>query len=55
MTAACATGKRRYRNRLDAKIALTDTRRRDRRETRAYRCNTCRGWHLTSQPARRNA
>ncbi|MFJ6239814.1 hypothetical protein ACIQH0_37810 [Streptomyces griseus] len=47
----CLTGKRRYRNRLDARIALANTRRRDRGEKRAYQCPGCHGWHLTSKPA----
>lgn len=41
--------KHRYRDELDAKIALTfmpDNP--QRREVRAYRCPRCRGWHLTS-------
>ena len=47
-------GKRRYRSEIDAKIALTriartgDDSRRDKTPRRAYRCGTCKGWHLTS-------
>lgn len=58
MTASCPSGKRRYRDRIGAQLALAVINRRSggrRRETRAYRCDTCRDWHLTSQPARRNA
>lgn len=43
----------RYRNRLDAKIALASThasRGSKREETRIYRCPECRGFHLTSWP-----
>ncbi|WP_186343712.1 hypothetical protein [Streptomyces sp. CFMR 7] len=46
----CLTGKRRYRNRLDARIALANTRRRDHGEKRVYQCPGCHGWHLTSKP-----
>lgn len=48
---SCLTGKRRYRDRVGAKFALAVIKRRGgkrRRETRAYRCPTCNGWHLTS-------
>lgn len=54
----CLTGKRRWRTRLDAKIALADINRRDRqqrREQRAYRCPICNGWHLTSRGTPRPA
>jgi len=55
-----ATGKRRFRERNDAKDALVgaaytrnghagdDTVR--RHEIRAYLCDDCHGWHLTSHP-----
>ncbi|TFI30103.1 hypothetical protein E4P36_04965 [Streptomyces sp. 4R-3d] len=57
VTAACPSGKRRYRDRVGAQLALAVIRRRGtarRRETRAYRCPACRGWHLTSQQQRTN-
>lgn len=50
----CLSGKRRYRDRIGAQLALAVIRHRGnnkRRETRAYRCPTCRGWHLTSKNA----
>ncbi|MFE9736167.1 hypothetical protein ACFYO9_37575 [Streptomyces sp. NPDC005863] len=49
----CLTGKRRYRDRIGAQLALAVIRRRggqQRRETRAYHCHGCDGWHLTSKP-----
>lgn len=54
------TGKIRHRDRIAALLALasaqhTDGSRRPKLEQRAYRCPTCKGWHLTSQtrkPAR---
>lgn len=53
---ACPTGKQRYRDRLEARMALlrctTDTDPR-RQEKRTYRCPDCHGWHLTSQPRHR--
>lgn len=51
---SCLSGKRRYRDRIGAQLALAVIRRRGnnrRRETRAYRCPICGGWHLTSQKA----
>lgn len=45
-------GKRRFRDKLSAKMALVDIGRKDRiqaRERRAYKCPLCFGWHLTSQ------
>ena len=58
----CPTsGKVRFRERNDAKLALTlaayrrtrsdDSGEPRRREVRTYRCAACRGWHLTSMPA----
>lgn len=55
---ACLTGKRRYPTKLDAKIALADILRRDRkqrREQRIYRCPSCNGFHLTSKGTPRPA
>lgn len=56
------TGKVRYGERKDARLALEDCRRlaaasaicgvTRRTECRSYRCASCSGWHLTSQPAR---
>jgi hypothetical protein len=54
-----ATGKRRYRTRQDAKAeverawhlrasAALDERASSLRVVRAYRCPSCRGWHVTS-------
>lgn len=50
--AACPTGKLRYRDQIGAKFALAriDDADPKRREKRAYRCPSCRGWHLTSKP-----
>lgn len=54
----CPTGKIRYRDRIGASVALIDaqskahSQARVKHETRAYRCDRCRGWHLTSQPRR---
>lgn len=45
----CATGKLRYPDKLAAKIVLAKAQRQDHGELRAYRCEFCRGWHLTSQ------
>jgi hypothetical protein len=46
--------KRRYRDRIAAQLALStiqtkDKTDRDKTERRAYRCPTCKGWHLTSK------
>jgi len=44
--------KRRYRSKLDAKIALASTQAGHssrREECRFYRCPSCFGWHLTSK------
>lgn len=50
----CETGKRRYRDRIGALVALATVQRRDdphrpKTERRAYRCPQCGGWHLTSK------
>lgn len=50
----CPTGKRRYRDRIAALLALADTTRSDserRNEVRAYHCPDCQGWHLSSKAA----
>lgn len=58
----CPSGKLRYRDRVDALIALSRASEKasryrhqheKRRESRAYLCDRCKGWHLTSQPARK--
>ena len=45
--------KRRYRDEVSAKLALVSTsnnaHRRHKTEIRTYKCNRCRGYHLTSQ------
>lgn len=51
---ACATGKKRYRDEIAAKLAMATYRNKDRStspklECRAYRCPECHGWHLTSK------
>ena len=49
----CRSGKVRFRDRLEAQIALARARVSDsprRRETRYYLCEECRGYHLTSKP-----
>lgn len=48
----------RYRDRIAAHLALANVQHADKAtrpnvEARAYRCPTCRGWHLTSQLRRR--
>lgn len=48
----CKTGKRRFRDELDAKIVLAKVSWKDREEKRTYRCGMCGGWHLTSQEKR---
>ena len=48
-------GKQRFRDKLSAKIALANIEHKDRdqaREQRVYKCPSCYGWHLTSQPRR---
>jgi hypothetical protein len=45
----------RYRNNLDARIALAKLRAQDKSghtERRAYRCPECKAWHLTSKGKR---
>ncbi|KAB7790728.1 PDDEXK family nuclease [Bifidobacterium leontopitheci] len=55
-TAGCSSGKRRYRTKLDAKIALASARKlkrgpaRPKDERRYYFCPDCYGYHLTSKP-----
>jgi hypothetical protein len=57
------TGKVRFRERKDVKLALRHADRRrsqalldgvacNRREVQGYSCSECNGWHLTSQPVR---
>ena len=51
---SCPSGKRRYRDHIGAQFALAVIRHRRtdrRRETRAYPCPICHGWHLTSRTA----
>jgi hypothetical protein len=45
----CSTGKVRYWDKLGAKIELAKVQHEDHGERRVYRCEFCRGWHLTSQ------
>jgi hypothetical protein len=57
MEVPCPTGKIRYRDELDAMLALGSTARRSesnrkRRESRQYHCPICKGWHLTKQVRR---
>jgi hypothetical protein len=52
---ACRTGKRRYPDELEARLALARIAQLDvehRAEQRAYFCEFCCGWHLTHQPPR---
>jgi cytochrome c553 len=61
----CPSGKTRYATERLALIVLTGVRARvalqigrgwsKRRESRAYRCKRCHGWHLTSQPQKTGA
>jgi hypothetical protein len=48
--------KRRYRDEIAAKLALEHIsykdHRREKNESRCYRCNMCKGYHLTSVPYR---
>jgi hypothetical protein len=50
----CPTGKRRYRDKVAALLAMAEAQRKDgarraKMERRAYRCPKCRGWHLTAR------
>lgn len=52
----CPSGKHRYHDHPAAMAALDDIHRdrrmnilREKTEQRAYPCDECRGWHLTSQ------
>lgn len=53
-----ATGKRRYRDHKEAVRAVQGAKRsreegnRRAQAVRAYRCLSCSGWHMTSQPDR---
>lgn len=47
-----ATGKRRYKDEISAKLALATAQRRGKGEKRHYGCGSCRGQHLTSQDRR---
>lgn len=54
---SCPSNKMRYRDRIGALVALGSTglaRSSKREESRVYRCPMCFGWHLTSQPWRKN-
>lgn len=62
-THKCGSGKKRFRDHKEATRALHRSQLRQqwssiedqftrRRETRAYECYTCNGWHLTSQNKR---
>lgn len=57
-----ASGKKRFRDRKEAKrvvinarrayaIAIREGKHSNRRENRTYRCNDCGGWHVTSAPS----
>ncbi len=50
-TKCAATGKRRYRSEIDAKIAKMgmSSERSLKAERRVYECRACRGFHTTSQ------
>ena len=51
----CPTGKRRYRDRTEAKTVLhgfAELSTREVKPVRVYLCPMCKGWHLTSQPDR---
>lgn len=52
----CSSGKLGYFVREDAELALAgiDQHQARRRERRVYQCSMCGGWHLTSQPRRRD-
>lgn len=50
-------GKRRFRDKIAAKFALSqvkDDYRRDKKEHGTYYCKPCRGWHLTSKVGMRD-
>lgn len=46
----CPTGKYRYRNRRLTLQAISLARKGGATVQTAYRCPTCNGWHMTSQP-----
>lgn len=48
-TRPCPSGKARYRDRQSAVVVLRNVQQRGGLLTRAYRCEMCKGWHLTSQ------
>jgi len=53
-SSGCPTGKHQYRDEIAAKLALAGAQRKDgsRRgkiEKRAYKCEKCHRWHLTSR------
>lgn len=50
----CRTGKRRFRDRTEAAVALKRAHGWGRDETRSYQCPFCNGFHLTSQKAERD-
>jgi len=55
---ACPSGKIRYKTRNDTKTAIAGGRQnradgKDYVPVRAYPCNLCNGFHLTSQPLER--
>lgn len=46
------TGKRRFKDEISAKLAVATAQRkanRDKTPCRAYHCDVCQGWHLTSR------
>jgi hypothetical protein len=49
MSKCPTTGKFQFRDELAAKIALAKRSRQDKGERRAYRCEFCHRWHLTSK------
>lgn len=48
----CKTNKRRFRDEIAAKLALSRMVWNDKGAIRVYRCNLCRGFHITSQEQR---
>lgn len=47
--------KRRFRDDISAKLAIATIQHKDntgrpKTECRAYKCNFCKGWHITSEP-----